>query len=156
MAHWIVRCAGSSLVTSGHCPDLCAGVPSRQGQHAWPLPSTHCMAFVTNLQICIEESASLSHLCPILRANVQTFAWTPWGLSMWQDTCKLVSPDDSPKLCWQGGTCVIVGDEHARVTEAAKAAERHLKCKVLRTSPFWSKEGFSQETYNEQVRDSTL
>ena len=41
-------------------------------------------------------------------------------------------------------------------TEAAKAAERHLRCKVLRTSPFWSKEGFSKETYNEQVRDSTL
>ena len=53
---------------------------------------------------------------------MQTFAWTPWGLSMWQDTCKYVSPDDLPKLCWQGGTCVIVGDEHARVTEAAKAA----------------------------------
>ena len=65
--------------------------------------------------------------------------------------CRYVSPDDSPKLCWQGGTCVVVGDEHARVTEAAKAAERHLRCKVLRTSPFWSKEGFSQETYNEQV-----
>ena len=51
---------------------------------------------------------------------------------------------------------MIVGDEHARVTEAAKAAERHLRCKVLRTSPFWNKEGFSKETYNEQVRDSTL
>ena len=59
-------------------------------------------------------------------------------------------------MCWQGGTCVIVGDEHARVTEAAKAAERHLRCKVLRTSPFWSKEGFSQETYNEQVQASTM
>ena len=46
---------------------------------------------------------------------------------------------------------MIVGDEHARVTEAAQAAERHLRCKVLRTSPFWSKDGFSKETYNEQV-----
>ena len=51
---------------------------------------------------------------------------------------------------------MIVGDEHARVTEAAKAAERHLRCKVLRTSPFWSKDGFSKDTYNEQVWDLTL
>ncbi len=34
-------------------------------------------------------------------------------------------------MCWQGGTCVIVGDEHARVTEAAKAAEPERKKGLL-------------------------
>lgn len=46
----------------------------------------------------------------------------------------------------------MVGDEHARVTEAVKAAERHLKCKVLRTSPYWSKEGYSKKMHNKEVR----
>lgn len=45
----------------------------------------------------------------------------------------------------------MIGDEHARVTEAAKAAERHLKCKVLRSSPFWRKEGFAQDMHNKEV-----
>ncbi len=51
----------------------------------------------------------------------------------------------------QGGTCVVIGDEHAKVTEAAKAAERHLKCKAFRSSPFWRKEGFSEELHNKEV-----
>lgn len=50
----------------------------------------------------------------------------------------------------------MAGDEHARVTEAAKAAERHLKCKVLRTSPFWSKEGYSRDMHNKEVQIWTL
>ncbi len=46
----------------------------------------------------------------------------------------------------------MVGDEHARVTEAVKAAERHLKCKALRTSPYWSKDGYSKRMHNKEVR----
>ncbi len=45
----------------------------------------------------------------------------------------------------------MIGDEHAKVTEAAKAAERHLKCKSFRSSPFWRKEGFSQDMHNKEV-----
>ena len=50
----------------------------------------------------------------------------------------------------------MIGDEHAKVTEAAKAAERHLKCKIFRTSPYWRKEGFSQEVHNKEVTVLTL
>ncbi|BDA44819.1 hypothetical protein COCOBI_06-2970 [Coccomyxa sp. Obi] len=53
----------------------------------------------------------------------------------------------------RGGTCVMIGDEHAKVTEAAKAAERHLKCKSFRSSPFWRKEGFSQDMHNKEGFD---
>ncbi|EIE21583.1 hypothetical protein COCSUDRAFT_66957 [Coccomyxa subellipsoidea C-169] len=56
-----------------------------------------------------------------------------------------------PKV--RGGTCVVIGDEHAKVTEAAKAAERHLKCKSFRSSPFWRKEGFSQDMHNKEGYD---
>jgi hypothetical protein len=52
----------------------------------------------------------------------------------------------------QGGTCVMVGDEHAKVTEAAKAAERHLKCSIFRASPFWRKDGFSQDMHAKEAR----
>lgn len=45
----------------------------------------------------------------------------------------------------------MIGDEHGKVTEATKAAERHLKCKPFRSSPFWRKEGFSAELHNKQV-----
>lgn len=47
---------------------------------------------------------------------------------------------------------MVIGDEHAKVTEAAKAAERHLKCKAFRSSPFWRKEGFSEDLHNKEVR----
>jgi hypothetical protein len=70
--------------------------------------------------------------------------WALHIISMWQ---LVVDWGDMR----QGGTCVVIGDEHARVTEAAKAAERHLKCKVMRSSPFWRKEGFSQELHNKEV-----
>ena len=46
----------------------------------------------------------------------------------------------------------MVGDEHVRVTKAVKAAERHLKCKVLRTAPYRSKEGSSKKMHNQEVR----
>ena len=54
--------------------------------------------------------------------------------------------------CLQGGTCIVIGDEHAKVTEAAKLAERHLKCTTFRSSPFWRKEGFSQDVHAKEVR----
>lgn len=62
-----------------------------------------------------------------------------------------ISLENESKIVPQGGTCVVIGDEHAKVTEAAKAAERHLKCKAFRSSPFWRKEGFSQDMHNKEV-----
>ena len=44
----------------------------------------------------------------------------------------------------------MVGDEAAQVSEAAQAAERHLKCKVLRTAPFQSNED-PQDTRDKEV-----
>jgi len=45
----------------------------------------------------------------------------------------------------------MVGDEPAQVTEAAQAAERHLKCKVLRTAPFQRNKDDPEDTKDKEV-----
>ena len=44
----------------------------------------------------------------------------------------------------QGGTCVLVGDDSARIAEAERVAEAEIGCKVLRTSTYFRPEGHVQ------------
>ena len=41
----------------------------------------------------------------------------------------------------QGGTCVMMGDDHSRIAAASKLAAKQIGCKVFKGSPYYRKEG---------------
>ena len=43
--------------------------------------------------------------------------------------------------CTQGGTCVMMGDDHSRIAAASKLAAKQIGCKVFKGSPYYRKEG---------------
>ena len=44
----------------------------------------------------------------------------------------------------QGGTCIVLGDDHAWVAEASKLAQERIKCVIQPASPFYRREGHMQ------------
>ena len=44
----------------------------------------------------------------------------------------------------QGGTCIVLGDDHAWVAEASRLAQERIKCVVQPASPFYRREGHMQ------------
>ena len=43
----------------------------------------------------------------------------------------------------QGGTCVMMGDDHGRIAAASKLAAKQIGCRVFRGSPYYRKEGMA-------------
>jgi hypothetical protein len=44
----------------------------------------------------------------------------------------------------QGGTCIIVGDDWAKIAETEELARRHLGCLTFRNSLYYRREGHQQ------------
>lgn len=44
----------------------------------------------------------------------------------------------------QGGTCLVLGDDHAWVAEASRLAQERIKCVIQPASPFYRREGHMQ------------
>ncbi|KAK9840749.1 hypothetical protein WJX81_002183 [Elliptochloris bilobata] len=48
----------------------------------------------------------------------------------------------------QGGTCIILGDDHAWVAEASRLAQERINCTLQPLSPFYRQEGHKQAQFN--------
>ena len=44
----------------------------------------------------------------------------------------------------QGGTCLVIGDDHAWVAEASRLAQERINCTLLPLQPFYRREGHHQ------------
>ena len=49
-----------------------------------------------------------------------------------------------PVRAYQGGTCVMVGDDSKRIAEAEELAQAQIGCKILRSSSYFRPEGHVQ------------
>ncbi|CAL8469442.1 g8983 [Coccomyxa elongata] len=50
----------------------------------------------------------------------------------------------------KAGTCVMMGDDQARISAASKLAAKEIGCKVFKGSPYYRKEGHLQDHFNQQ------
>ena len=50
---------------------------------------------------------------------------------------------------WQGGTCVVVGDDHALMAETGALARKAIGCRLFAARPFDRPSGHLQHDFNE-------
>lgn len=48
----------------------------------------------------------------------------------------------------QGGTCLLIGDDHAAIGEMERLAREHIKCRPVRSSKYYRPKGHNQAAFN--------